>query len=175
MQITITRSREAQKTINRFRKHLKTKGPQRKLIFFGIAGVALLIYGSNGITFDSLIVYTMIGALCLGAALMIYLDNFYPKVTPDARLAMKGYHEMENPLNFKMELTDEYFANEAGDYYTRLGWGAFHAFKIENQCILLYTGNSNHSGVVIIRQKELTSKEFEELCSFLKKKMAELR
>ena len=111
----------------------------------------------------------------VGIAIMIYFEHFQQKVTPDARLAMKGYHEMENPLNFKIELTNEYFANEAGDYYARFGWGAFHAFKVDKQCILLYTGHSSHSGMVVIRKKELTSKELEEFCSFLRKKMAELR
>ena len=175
MHITITRSREAQKAINHFRKNLKIKGPQRKLIFFGIVGIALFLYGSNGTIFDALVIYTLIGAVFIGAALMICLEYFYPKVTPDTRLAMRGYNENENPLNFKIELTDEYFSNEAGNYYTRLGWGAFHAFKVDKQCLILYTGDSNHSGVVVIRRKELTTKEFEEFRSFLKKKMAELR
>jgi hypothetical protein len=175
MQITITRSREAQKAVNHFRKGLKMKGPQRKMAFFGVVGVGLFAYSYRGMIFDNYVIYGLIGTLCIGAALMIYFENFYPKVSPDARLAMKGYHEMENPLNFKIELTDQYFANEAGDYYSRLGWGIFHAFKIEKQCILLFTGHSNHSGVVVIRKKELTTKELEEFCSFLKKKMAQIR
>lgn len=175
MQITITRSREAQQNINRFRRSLKIKGPQRRLLLFGIAGVALFIYGGNSIRFEPFVIYTLAGAFFLGASLLVYFENFHQKVNPDARLAMRGYNEAENPLNYKIEITDEYIANESGSYYTRLGWGAFHAFKVEKQCMLLYTGDIHHSGMVVIRRKELTSKEFEELCSFLKKKMAQLK
>src|ERR1700744_2581322 len=157
MQITITRSREAQKAVNRFRKGLKTKGPQRKMAFFGIAGIVAIGYGAKGTNYDSWVIFSLAGAFFVGIAIMIYFEHFQQKVTPDARLAMKGYHEMENPLNFKIELTNEYFANEAGDYYARFGWGAFHAFKVDKQCSLLYTGHSSHSGMVVIRKKELTS------------------
>jgi hypothetical protein len=174
MQIIINRSREAQKSINRLRKSIKQKGPVQKIVLFAIVGIVLFVLDNRGMSSENFNGYALAAMLFWGAGIAVYFNTFHPKVTRDARLIMKSYDEADTIANFKLEITDEYFSNEAGNYYTRLRWAAFHAFKLYNKCMLLYAGNS-YDTMVIIRQNELSKEEFKEFYAFLKNKMAELK
>jgi hypothetical protein len=175
MQIAITRSKENQKTINRFRKNLKLKAPQRIIFFFAFIGLILFLYGSDGINFETFSGYSMVAMLFWGGALIVYLENFYPKLNFNAKTAIKAYHDLENITEIKIEINDEYYSAGIGNYYTRIKWNAFTGFKYYKQYILLYTIDTSNSIVVIILQNELAKEELNELYVFLKDKMPELK
>jgi len=175
MHITIIRSRENQKTITRFRKNLKLKVPQRIIFFFAFIGLILFLYGSDGINFETFSGYSMVAMLFWGGALIVYLENFYPKLNFNAKTAIKAYHDLENIIEIKIEINDEYYSTEIGNYYTRIKWDGFSGFKFYKQYILLHTIDTSNSIVVIILQDELKKEELNELYVFLKNKMAELK
>jgi hypothetical protein len=174
MQISFIRNKEDIKSISALKKSLTQKNTRIRIYIIGIIGIVLFLYSGDDTYESSFSGYSMLSMAFLGAALMLYLETFYPKLNFNAKDAIKDYKEYDSKdFFYKIEINDDAIIYEIPGHYIKMDWNAFKRFKIyKNHIFLLKSGNNYEAGITI-KYSELTQGEFTELYSFLKEKFPE--
>jgi len=174
MQISFTRSKDDIKSISALRKSLYKKAIRIKIYLVSLVGVVLFFYNGDGINEGCFSGYGMLAMVFFGAALMLYLENFYPKLVFNAQDVIKDYKEYNSKdFLYKIEINDDDVIYEISGYYIRMNWSTVKSFKTyKNHIILLKSGN-NYKDAIIIKHSELNEVELVEFYFFLKEKLPE--
>jgi hypothetical protein len=175
MHIVFTRTKEDALAIARKKKNSTTKMYQRKIFVCIIIGFALLFYSGvsigDGIDLTSFSGYSLIGALFLGGAVMLYLDKFYPKLSFSPVEVIENYNKNErNEFNLKIELTDDFIRYDVAGISVKVDWACFKGFYTYKDNIFLLKNKTDKDPWFIIKRKELTDKQYGEFCDFLHQK-----
>jgi hypothetical protein len=173
MHIVINRTKENFQEIEKLKKNISLKVPQRKIFLCVILGLAFYIYSGDAINFSTFSGYALIAMLFWGGAAMLYLEKFYPKPNISPIDTIEEYKRNEEKFNFKIEMTDNCLCFDTDRIYVKMDWSSFKRFKLSKNYIFLFIRRANVVPFFVIKLAELKEKDYNELCDLLKERISD--